>query len=221
MPSRAEIRREIRTRRNALDFRERQALSRSLARRVGTSAIFRRSRHIAFYLANDGEVDLEALMERAFRMGKHCYLPVLSPAFHNRLWFAPYEPDASLAPNQFGILEPVVNWRRMRPAWGLDLVLTPLVAFDHQGNRLGMGGGFYDRTLAYLKHRRLWYKPRLFGVAYAFQEVPALSHAPWDIPLHGVITENAFHRFTPPMARTRPAGARSISVPGPGPADRS
>lgn len=221
MPSRSEIRREIRSRRNALDIRQRRSLSRSLARRVATSPIFRRSLHIAFYLANDGEVDLGPLMERAFGMGKRCYLPVLSPTFHNRLWFAPYGPDTPLAPNQFGILEPVVNWRNMRPSWSLDLVLTPLVAFDNQGNRLGMGGGFYDRTLAYLERRRLWCKPRLIGTAYGFQQVPALSHAPWDVPLHGVMTENAFHRFAPQMAGETPAVAEPISAPAPGPGDRS
>jgi 5-formyltetrahydrofolate cyclo-ligase len=83
----------------------------------------------------------------------------------------------------------------MRPVWTLDLILTPLVAFDDQGNRLGMGGGFYDRTLAYLGRRKHWKKPRLIGTAHAFQQVARLPHESWDVPLHGVVTEKALLSF--------------------------
>lgn len=174
------------------------AASRALARCLTASPLFRRSDHIAFYLPNDGEIDLRPVIERAWAMGKHCYLPVLSPAFHNRLWFARYLPDTRLAPNQFHIPEPVSRWREMRPAWALDLVLTPLVAFDCQGNRLGMGGGFYDRTLAFLQQRQCWRRPLLVGTAYEFQRVTALPQQPWDVPLQAVVTEAAWHDCAQP-----------------------
>ena len=82
--------------------------------------------------------------------------------------------------------------------WGLDLILLPLVGFDLKGNRLGMGGGYYDRTLSYLRHRRFWIKPRLVGVAHECQKVDSLIARPWDIPLDAVVTETAFYRFNKP-----------------------
>ncbi|MFA5529724.1 MAG: 5-formyltetrahydrofolate cyclo-ligase [Thiohalomonadaceae bacterium] len=195
MESRQQIRRAMRTRRRALDLHERRAMDAALAARLACHPWFLRSRHIALYLPNDGEVDLNPLFRRAMALGKRCYLPVLSPAFHNRLWFAPYTPATPLALNTFRIPEPVVGWHDMRPVWTIDLVLTPLVAFDAHGNRLGMGGGFYDRTLAYLARRAVWRKPRLLGVAYRFQEHERLPHQPWDIPLDGVVTDGGLRLF--------------------------
>lgn len=194
-PDRDAIRRQMRRRRRALPRSERQRAADALAARLGNSPLFLRSEHIAFYLANDGEMDLLPLIERAWAMGKRCYLPVLSPAFHNRLWFAPYHPDTPLLPNRFRIPEPVIRWRDTRPASSIELMLTPLVAFDAAGNRLGMGGGFYDRTLAYLLQRTRWRRPQLIGIAYEFQKLAQLPHAAWDVPLHGVATERAVYRF--------------------------
>ncbi len=185
------LRRELRQQRRALSPQQRRNAAAALERRLGSHPLFLRSRHIAFYLPNDGEMDLTPLIHRAQAMGKHCYLPVLSPLYHNRLWFASYHHNSKLVQNRFGIPEPIANWADMRPAWTLDLVLTPLVAFDSAGNRLGMGGGYYDRTLAYLARRRYWRKPQLLGTAYDFQQVERLPHEPWDVPLHGIVTESS------------------------------
>lgn len=189
------LRRRIRCQRRALSPRERSLRSLRLAEHLLRLPAFRRSRHLAVYLPNDGEVDLHPLIERAWAMGKRCYLPVLSPLFHNRLWFAPYTADTPLTLNRFRIPEPDLNWRSMRPAMALDLVLAPLVAFDAEGNRLGMGGGFYDRTFAYLMRRRLWHKPRLVGIAYGFQQVEGqLPSASWDVPLDDIVTDTGLRR---------------------------
>lgn len=197
MASRNEIRAAVRRRRRALTADERRRRSDAIVRQLTRSALFLRSRHVAFYLPNDGEVDLTGLIRRAWRAGKHCYLPVLGPVHHNRLWFVPYRPGEALTRNRFGIPEPLGGWRAARRPWTLDLVLTPLVAFDLQGNRLGMGGGFYDRTLAYLDRRDCWEKPRLLGVAYEFQRHDTLPRAPWDVPLHAVVTERNLYRLAP------------------------
>lgn len=189
------IRRLVRERRRGLCPRERQRFSSQLAANVTRSKLFRNSRSLALYLPNDGEVDLTAVAQAAWAMGKQCFLPVLSPLYHNRLWFAPYTAESPLQLNRFGIPEPDLNWRAMRPVWSLDLLLMPLVAFDRQGNRLGMGGGFYDRTLAYLNQRSHWRKPHLIGTAYELQRFEQLPSQPWDMPLEGVVTEQGFHRF--------------------------
>ena len=71
----------------------------------------------------------------------------------------------------------------------LDLVLMPLVAFDKAGNRLGMGKGYYDRSLKILNHRKAWRRPRLTGIAYEFQRVDKIDNEPWDIPLQFALTD--------------------------------
>lgn len=180
----------MRQQRRNLTPNQRRHAAAALARHLSGHPLFLHSRHIAFYLPNDGEMDVTPLIQRAWSMGKRCYLPVLGPIFHNRLWFAPFDGQSPLQRNRFGIPEPAHPWRVMRRPWALDLILTPLVAFDAAGNRLGMGGGFYDRTLAYLENRRHWRKPQLLGTAYAFQQVAQLPHQPWDVPMQGVATES-------------------------------
>jgi len=99
-----------------------------------------------------------------------------------------------LLPNRFGIPEPPLKHRHIRMPWGLELILLPLVAFDSDCNRLGMGGGFYDRTLAYLRHRCCWRRPRLIGVAHECQRVEGLPVNEWDVALDAVITERRVYR---------------------------
>lgn len=191
--SRPALRNEMRTRRQGLGIAEQREASKRLARILSHSSLFRRSRHIAFYLANDGELDPAILLQKAWNMGKMCYLPVITPG--QSLLFAPYAKGDPLALNRFGIPEPARPGIPLVSARVLDLVLAPLVAFDDQGNRLGMGGGFYDRTLSFLRHRRAWRKPRLLGVAHDLQRTTALSTEAWDVPLDGVATDRHVYLF--------------------------
>lgn len=187
----AQLRKAMRQKRRALSMQEREAFAQQLANRFSRSHLFRNSRHIACYMAADGEMNLMPLMQRAWHMGKTVYLPVLNGPHKQSLFFAPYEEDDALDLNRYRIPEPIISARERVSARELDLVLTPLVAFDSKGNRLGMGAGYYDRTFAYLKQRRHWIKPTLMGVAYAFQQVEQLPVQSWDVPLHGVITDAA------------------------------
>ncbi|WJW75872.1 5-formyltetrahydrofolate cyclo-ligase [Thiohalobacter sp. IOR34] len=193
MTSRSQIRQQVREQRRALSPREREAAAWALADELGRQRLFRNARHLAAYLAVDGEMDPLPLMLRAWEMGKQVYLPVLIPVGGNRLWFAPYQPGDPLTPNRFGIPEPLRAARQRIPPQRLDLVLTPLVAFDEQGHRLGMGGGFYDRSFAYLRRHRHWLRPHLVGLAYDFQRRPALPAADWDVPLSAVATEQRLY----------------------------
>ncbi len=158
-----------------------------LCRRLKHQPLFLRSRHIAFYLPNDGEIDPRPLLAAALACGKHCYLPVLKPGSENRLWFVRYDLDTPLYKNRFGIPEPRADYRRAIDATQLDLVLMPLVGFDAAGGRMGMGGGFYDRTFAY-KNKSPSSKTYLLGLAHSCQRVEQLDVAPWDIPLAAIAT---------------------------------
>ena len=189
MNSRQQLRKRLRQQRRSLSAHERKRFSKLFAKRFAKSSLFRNSNHIAFYIANDGELDLRPLMEIAWRMKKRCYLPILSPPFRRHLlYFGCYHQGDPLVANQYAIPEPKVPPRQWRTGRRLDLVLTPLVAFDSDGNRLGMGGGYYDRTFAYLRNNHYWCRPRLVGVAYDFQQVEQLESASWDVPLSVIAT---------------------------------
>lgn len=188
-PDTRQLRRALRDRRRALAPALRTAASAALRDQIARLPAFRRAARIGLYLASGGEIDPAPLRRLAHRLGKRCFLPVLHPLGQRRLYFVSWREGEPLVRNRFGIPEP--RLRRPVPTWSLDLILVPLVAFDARGNRLGQGGGFYDRTLAGLRHRPRRH-PQTIGLAYAFQQVARLEPAPWDVPLHAVATERAF-----------------------------
>ena len=190
-----ELRTTLRARRRALSAAEQKRAAAALANHVVATRWFRVSRRVAAYIANDGEVDPTDVIERIWRMRKHAYLPVLSPLRHDRLWFARVEPGMEYRPNRFGIPEPVVKRTALVRAEALDLILLPLVAFDLAGNRIGMGGGFYDKSLAFLRQRRYLQKPHMVGLAHEFQRVNKLTPDSWDVPLAGIVTDVASYEL--------------------------
>lgn len=133
-------------------------------------------------------------MTIALAAGKRCYLPVLHPLNHQRLYFAIHHLRSPLKKNRFGIAEPLLHARALVPVWSLNLLLLPLVAFDRQGTRLGMGGGFYDRTLSFKRNHPSW-GPKLLGLAHSFQEIQNIPRRSWDIPLDGIVTDREFITF--------------------------
>lgn len=194
--SRQDLRRQLRERRRALTPSEQAQASQWLLRKLMSVPQVLRSQHIALYWAMDGEIDLAPVAEQLWKMGKHCYLPVLHPHQERQLWFVKYLPDSPLKPNRFKIPEPDYRCGQKLPAHLLDVVLLPLVGFDASGARLGMGGGFYDTTFAF-KQQKPKGKPWLLGVAHSCQQVDTLTTASWDIPLHGVVTDREVIHSTP------------------------
>ncbi|HEB96462.1 MAG TPA: 5-formyltetrahydrofolate cyclo-ligase [Sedimenticola thiotaurini] len=190
-----ELRRSLRRRRRAIPEPVRRDHALQAAANFRCSPLFLRYRRIGLYLANDGELDPGPLADAAFDSGKRLYLPVLRPLARPSLWFSEYLPDGRLLRNRYGIPEPDIRAHPPLPPWGLDLLLLPLVGFDDAGRRLGMGGGFYDRTLAYLRHRRHWRRPLLIGLAHECQRVDRLPDRPWDVPLNGILTESRLQMF--------------------------
>lgn len=183
----------LRQARRALSRGEQRQAARGLYRQLAQQPLFRRARHISLYLPTDGEIDPRLLLRAAQRRGKATYLPVLSAWPRTKMVFQRVRPGEKLRPNRFRILEPRVNPARQRKVWTLDLVLLPLVGFDEDGGRLGMGGGFYDRSLAYLARRKSWRKPTLLGLAHECQKVEKLAQASWDVPLQGTVTDRQWY----------------------------
>ena len=193
MTPRDQLRRELRYRRSIVPFAERERAAQQVALHLVHSPWFRAARHIAVYLAIGGELDTQPTIKYAHAAGRHIYLPVITR--DGRLSFHRWRPQAPMRRNRYGIMEPATASRHRLDAHALDLVLTPLVGFDPQGNRLGMGGGFYDRTFAYQRLMRHWRYPPLVGLAYEFQEIQMLQREPWDVPLAGIITPAGMRRF--------------------------
>ena len=184
----------MRERRRALPVRERLDAAAAVASHLLPELAAFDGR-IAGYWAVGGELPLHTVQSNLPATLRWC-LPVLHD--DGRLRFREWSAGQALAPNRHGIPEPVQG--RLLAPDELAVVLVPLLAFDAKGNRLGQGGGWYDRSFAF---RRTGHSestageqsPRLFGIAYDAQEVDALAVADWDVPLDAVATPSAFHRF--------------------------
>lgn len=149
---------------------------------------FMQSQHVACYLARDDEFDCTPIIEAIWQAQKKCYLPVISCNHVKTLEFVCYEKNAQLQLNRYQIYEPVDQTQKIAPS-KLDLVIVPLLAFDQQGNRLGMGSGYYDKTFAFSCSDG---KPKLLGLGYQMQMVDVLPVENWDIKLDGVLTEHGW-----------------------------
>ncbi|WP_371232508.1 5-formyltetrahydrofolate cyclo-ligase [Pseudomonas sp. QE6] len=206
--SRPALRRQLRQARRALTPLQQRLAAQALYRQLAQHPLFRRAKHIALYLPADGEIDPRPLMKAAQKRGKATYLPVLSDWPKTHMTFQRVGIGERWTRNRFGIAEPVPNRGQQRPAWALDLLLLPLVGFDPQGGRLGMGKGFYDRTLAYLGMRKNWHTPTLLGLAHECQKVDQLELASWDVPLMGTVTDGGWYGRLAQASRSlrHPAG---------------
>ena len=189
------LRRAIRQKRQNLSALSQKRASLELLRHIKRSQVLLKHRYIALYLGNDGELNPEILIKPLFAYKKQVYLPVMHPIANNKLCFSQITPATRFKKNRFNILEPVFKPKNCLRQQFLSLVFMPLVAFDHRGNRMGMGGGFYDRSFAYkLKKQRD--RPALMGVAHAFQQQESLPVEPWDVPLDGIFTDKQFYTFS-------------------------
>lgn len=193
MPSRAELRRRLRRARQALTDAEQDDHALRAARHFFTSKALLKASRIAAYVAQDGELDPAPLINRLLDAGKCVALPVVAGL--RELYFYRYRRHTPMVVNRFGIPEPDPVRARFVTTSSLNLVLVPLVGFDALGNRLGMGGGFYDATFARHRHKP-HAGPCLLGFAHALAAVETLEAARWDTPLDAVLTENGIMTFT-------------------------
>ncbi len=142
------------------------------------------------------EMDTQPLIQALWKAEKACYLPLVPASKEQELRFARYDEATQLRLNRYKILEPEKVTEEL-PGSELEVVLLPLVAFDGAGNRLGTGGGYYDRTFSFMLNPEAAQKkkPHLLGLAYELQRVEAIPKEIFDVPLEGVITEEGIHIF--------------------------
>lgn len=183
------LRTQLRHRRRELPAAQRIDAAQRLARHLLDLEFAPSSGPVAGYWAMDGEIALHAWQLGLPAACTYC-LPVLAG---DRLLFAPWQPGGPLQPNRYGIPEPVVDPSALLEADAMRMVAMPLVGFDDHGQRLGMGGGWYDRTLA-SRHAHAA-PPWLVGVGFELQRVELPPPALWDVPLDAVCTEAGVHDF--------------------------
>ena len=177
-------RRRVTDQRRSLSDTTRRDAEKCVARRLLHLPAMRRAHHVSVYLAINGELSLARFIASASRMAKQLYAPVLNG---DELRFGLLETNTPLGLNRFGIPEPR-NGPYIDPR-SLDIVLAPLVGFDDRGVRLGMGGGFYDRSFHFLRSRSKWRKPKLVGIGFEFQHFNNIEARDWDVGLTTAITE--------------------------------
>lgn len=188
----AELRGIIRRRRQKLGVGTKSRAARELAKKICILPEYQRARRIALYLSSDSEIDCRFIIKAAWRAGKQCFLPVLrtnNPKAH-QMDFVSFTPGSPLGFNRYGISEPTKGAKIATSA--LDLVIVPLVGFDRDGHRIGMGGGYYDRAFEFTRMQKNGVNapnlPVLVGVAYHLQEVLTIRPKPWDVTLSSIVS---------------------------------
>jgi len=187
IPDKAVLRRQLRQARASIKPRQRRLAAAAFTRNAIRSGLLLRFRRIAFYIPMPAELDLRPLLNEALWRRRECWLPVVPQGRGKRMRFTQVHPDNGWYLNRYRT--PEVAARRSLPARALDLMFVPLVGFDPYGNRLGMGGGYYDRSFAFLLARPRPSRPYLVGLAHACQRVDRLEVRPWDVPLDAVVSD--------------------------------
>jgi 5-formyltetrahydrofolate cyclo-ligase len=192
------IREKIRKVRSQITGTQAEDAGLALAQQLQTNKHYKNANNIACFLSFDGEINTQPIIDMIIKDKNVCFLPKLKPTKPNRLWFMPYDLATKLENNRLGIPEVDLPINHAIAVSQIDLILMPLVAFDLVGNRIGMGGGFYDATLAHLVDKKSTgslVKPLSLGIAYQQQLVNKVPAQKWDFPLDGVLTQQNFYWF--------------------------
>jgi 5-formyltetrahydrofolate cyclo-ligase len=207
-PLRQQLRQQVRARRQQLSQSQQQQASEDLAQQLSGHQILQQANKVAIYLTNDGELDPMTLISALWQQGKEIYLPRLHPFSPGNLLFLRYEQDSTMVANKYGINEPKLDVTTVCPVAQLDIIFTPLVAFDAAGNRMGMGGGYYDRTLSGWSPTK---GPYPIGLAHDCQLVERLPTETWDIPLPEIVTPSQIYTQALKQALSGSLGISSLN----------
>jgi len=186
------LRKRLRKQRRKLSlFQQKQAAIKVL-NRLRQDIVFKRSHCIGIYLDAFGEIQTQAIIEHCFKQQKKIFLPLICNMNQRLVWVEISKQqyrNRRFAYHRLGMQQAMAT--RGVHVSHLDLLILPLLACDAWGSRIGMGGGYYDRTLANAP-----YRPYRLGIAHHFQFVQqTFIRQPWDQPLDGLITPETSLRF--------------------------
>ncbi|MDX2417587.1 MAG: 5-formyltetrahydrofolate cyclo-ligase [Xanthomonadales bacterium] len=189
-PSKTLLRHYLRSRRSDLSDSVRANHDEAIGRQVLQLINSRQAQRVACYWPFNGEPDITPVYKQLMADGHGLALPVISGKSDHRMQFHSWREDTELDKNSYGIFEP----QKTAPIAlsSVDILIMPLVGYDLFGNRLGMGGGYYDRCLEPLRNKSA---PLRVGIAYSLQEIDPIDKNKWDIPLHGLVNEHGWFTF--------------------------
>lgn len=178
--SRSQLRQQIKALRDRLTLEQQQQASQHLIPQALDLIEKYQATQLAFYLPFGSEISPLPLMKILHQQGKSLYLPILHPFASGHLLFQKYDFSTPLVPHHFGMKQPKLNVREVCPLDELEMIFTPLLACDKRGERLGYGGGFYDRTLAQTSAISV-------GIAHHCQMIENVPTKRWDMPLTHIL----------------------------------
>lgn len=178
------LRKELLSKRDALSKKDIESKSSLIKKRLFGLREFKEAKFILFYASFRSEVKTEKMIKEAIKSGKRIALPVVSKKRDRLLISELKDYDKELAPGYFNIPEQREKYHRLKFLNEVDLVILPGVGFDEYGNRLGYGGGFYDRLLSETDHNIT-----LIGLAFEVQITPKIQKSPHDIRVNKIVTE--------------------------------
>lgn len=177
------------SKRRSLNSEFQETAAQKITHRLTATDAYLRCRHLAAYIAVNGECNLQSVINTTLNAGKSVYLPIITK--NRTLKFSPYTHNTPLRTNRYGIPEPDTDPQSWINTNQLDLICVPLLAFDVQCNRIGMGGGYYDRTLIPPEKRNT--SIVYIGIGYELQKVERLLPETWDIPMDFIVTEKMLY----------------------------
>lgn len=195
-----QMRQAVRQRRRQLSVQQQQLATLQVYEHLEQMEKVKTAQNIALFLSFDGELDTQPIIDKFWQQNKSIYLPVLHPFSDGNLLFLRYAPQTKLESPSFGLKQPRLDVRNVIPVSELDIIFTPLVAFDDEGNRLGMGKGYYDRTLQNWRQKHIY----PIGLAHDCQQVAHIASEAWDVPLPEIITPSKRWLFSITDEKTFP-----------------
>lgn len=193
---RPSLRRRVIERRSALADADLQRAAEAMAAALTASPEFQNAQRLSGYWPVGGEMDVRPVIDAALAQGKRVHLPILAPPerAETGLLFAPYTHDTPMVRDRYGIPEPDVAADALIDAADLDLAVVPLVLFDDTGQRVGMGGGYYDRAFGFTQDVAMRERPILVGAAHEFQRGESIEPEPWDVAMDLIVTDAGVRR---------------------------
>lgn len=196
MPNTQAIRKTFKEKREKLPTQQRNAAAQQALNIWRKQSELTSAERIGLFWSVKGELPTQALIEYCLSAKQAVYLPKVDENKQGHLLFGPYQRDTPMQPDRFGIPTPQFAPSEAENPSKLDVIVMPLVAADLQGNRIGMGAGYYDRTLANLAPCKPKAHPILLGWGYEWQVLQdLLKPTEWDIPLSGLITDEHIRWF--------------------------
>lgn len=186
------LRKSLRQQRRAVSKFQQRKSEHDVLKQLSQEPRFKTAQKVGVYLHAFGEIQTRLIIEKCFSLGKRVFLPMICNMNQRLVWVQISQRQyhkARFSHHPLGMQEPMAS--RGLHVSTLDVLLLPLLACDQHGTRMGMGGGFYDRTLASAPHT-----PYRIGLAHNFQYLSnELIRQPWDQPIHLLITPSARYWF--------------------------